>query len=218
MTKQAPPAAARNAAPITEVLARVLAPYRLHVDEWEETSYILRGPTGQTALCGDLAAVFAEAQKLRGAAIDAWEEEPVSMDSPLRKLGPKVLMAPHSASFNVTGSESRKQVIFRIRNKNRQPGVVVTGRSDHPDRGWQGEFLDYEPGNDPWARSKHAMCNMWDEWEGMREVVAAGGMLGRVNKITDNYVTLEIAENVEIQVQRSAVQLVLPKGTLKNIQ
>ena len=50
------------------------------------------------------------------------------------------------------------------------------------------------------------------------EVVAAGGMLGRVNKISDNYVTLEIADNVEVQVQRPAVQLVLPKGTLKNIQ
>jgi preprotein translocase subunit YajC len=49
------------------------------------------------------------------------------------------------------------------------------------------------------------------------EVVAAGGMLGRVNKISDNYVTLEIADNVEIQMQRASVQLVLPKGTLKNI-
>ncbi|MGH8622432.1 MAG: preprotein translocase subunit YajC [Burkholderiales bacterium] len=50
------------------------------------------------------------------------------------------------------------------------------------------------------------------------EVVAAGGMLGRVSKISDNYVTLEIADNVVIQVQRPAVQLVLPKGTIKNIQ
>jgi len=50
------------------------------------------------------------------------------------------------------------------------------------------------------------------------EVVAAGGMLGRVSKISDSYVTLEIAQNVEVQVQRPAVQLVLPKGTLKNIQ
>ena len=50
------------------------------------------------------------------------------------------------------------------------------------------------------------------------EVVAAGGVLGRISKISDNYVTLEIAENVEIQVQRPAVQLVLPKGTVKNAQ
>jgi preprotein translocase subunit YajC len=50
------------------------------------------------------------------------------------------------------------------------------------------------------------------------EVVAAGGMLGRISKIGDAYVTLEIANNVEVQVQRPAVQLVLPKGTIKNIQ
>jgi preprotein translocase subunit YajC len=50
------------------------------------------------------------------------------------------------------------------------------------------------------------------------EVVAAGGMLGRISKINENYVTIEIADHVEIQVQRPAIQLVLPKGTIKNIQ
>jgi Preprotein translocase subunit. len=43
-------------------------------------------------------------------------------------------------------------------------------------------------------------------------------MLGRVSRLNENYVTMEIAPSVEIQVQRPAVQLVLPKGTLKNIQ
>jgi preprotein translocase subunit YajC len=47
------------------------------------------------------------------------------------------------------------------------------------------------------------------------EVVAAGGVLGKVTKVADNYVTLEIADKVEIKVQRPAVQLVLPKGTIK---
>ena len=50
------------------------------------------------------------------------------------------------------------------------------------------------------------------------EVVAAGGMLGRISKLNENYVTLEVSDQVEIQIQRSAIQLVLPKGTLKNIQ
>lgn len=50
------------------------------------------------------------------------------------------------------------------------------------------------------------------------EVITSGGMLGRISKINENYATLEIASNVEIQVQRTAVQLVLPKGTIKNIQ
>ena len=48
------------------------------------------------------------------------------------------------------------------------------------------------------------------------EVVTAGGVLGRINKVGDAHLTLEIAPNVEIQVQRSAVQTVLPKGTIKN--
>ena len=49
------------------------------------------------------------------------------------------------------------------------------------------------------------------------EVVATGGVLGRISKVSESYVTLEIADKVEVQVQRSAVQLVLPKGTIKNI-
>jgi len=48
------------------------------------------------------------------------------------------------------------------------------------------------------------------------EVVAAGGLMGRITKIDDTAVMLQIAPSVEIQVQRPAVQVVLPKGTLKN--
>ncbi len=44
------------------------------------------------------------------------------------------------------------------------------------------------------------------------EVVAAGGLLGRVTKVGENYVSLEVAEGVTINVQKSAVQTVLPKG------
>ncbi|HEV7822850.1 MAG TPA: preprotein translocase subunit YajC [Burkholderiales bacterium] len=49
------------------------------------------------------------------------------------------------------------------------------------------------------------------------EVVAAGGVLGKVTKVADNYVTIDIANGVEIRVQRPAVQLVLPKGTIKGV-
>ena len=47
------------------------------------------------------------------------------------------------------------------------------------------------------------------------EVVTAGGLLGRVSRLGDAYLGVEIANNVEIQVQRSAVVQVLPKGTIK---
>jgi preprotein translocase subunit YajC len=47
------------------------------------------------------------------------------------------------------------------------------------------------------------------------EVVIAGGVLGRVAKLGDSYLHVEVANNVELQVQRHAVIQVLPKGTYK---
>jgi preprotein translocase subunit YajC len=47
------------------------------------------------------------------------------------------------------------------------------------------------------------------------EVVTAGGLLGRVSKMGETYISLELAPNVEVQVQRSSVVQVLPKGTVK---
>ena len=49
------------------------------------------------------------------------------------------------------------------------------------------------------------------------EVVSGGGILGRVTKLNESYVTLEVAQGVEMTLQRSAIQVVLPKGTIKNI-
>jgi preprotein translocase subunit YajC len=49
------------------------------------------------------------------------------------------------------------------------------------------------------------------------EVVAVG-ILGRIERITDNYLALEIAPNVVIQVQKQAVTQLLPKGTMKAAQ
>ena len=48
------------------------------------------------------------------------------------------------------------------------------------------------------------------------EVVTAGGTLGRVTKVGDNFVSVEIAPNVEIQVQRTSISTLLPKGTVKS--
>lgn len=49
------------------------------------------------------------------------------------------------------------------------------------------------------------------------EVVAGGGILGKITKVSDTYVTLEVAEGTEITVQRAAVVQLLPKGTLKSV-
>jgi preprotein translocase subunit YajC len=47
------------------------------------------------------------------------------------------------------------------------------------------------------------------------EVVTAGGVLGRVSKLGETYVHVEVATGIELQVQRSSIVQVLPKGTLK---
>ena len=50
------------------------------------------------------------------------------------------------------------------------------------------------------------------------EVITAGGVLGRITKVSEAYITVEIAPNTEVSVQRGAVQTLLPKGTLKSVQ
>ena len=49
------------------------------------------------------------------------------------------------------------------------------------------------------------------------EVVTASGMAGRITKVGDDFVTIEIATGVEVQMQKPAIAVVLPKGTLKNL-
>ena len=49
------------------------------------------------------------------------------------------------------------------------------------------------------------------------EVVTAGGMIGRISRLTDQYAVVEIAPSVEINVQRQAISQLLPKGTVKSL-
>jgi preprotein translocase subunit YajC len=47
------------------------------------------------------------------------------------------------------------------------------------------------------------------------EVITVGGFLGKVSKVSETYIGLELADGVEVQMQRTAVVQVLPKGTIK---
>lgn len=49
------------------------------------------------------------------------------------------------------------------------------------------------------------------------EVITSGGMLGKITNIEDSYIKVSIADGVEINLQRSAISTVLPKGTLKSL-
>ena len=65
------------------------------------------------------------------------------------------------------------------------------------------------------AKEQRAMVEALQKGD---EVVAAGGLVGKVTKLTDQYLSLEIAPNTEVVLQRNAVQVVLPKGTIKSVQ
>jgi preprotein translocase subunit YajC len=49
------------------------------------------------------------------------------------------------------------------------------------------------------------------------EVITAGGILGKVTKVTEAYVTLEVADGTEMVMQKASVTMLLPKGTIKSI-
>lgn len=49
------------------------------------------------------------------------------------------------------------------------------------------------------------------------EVVTVGGLVGQVNKVEDDFVRIQVANNVELRVQKSAVGATLPKGTIKSL-
>ncbi|MBE0484249.1 MAG: preprotein translocase subunit YajC [Bacterioplanes sp.] len=50
------------------------------------------------------------------------------------------------------------------------------------------------------------------------EVVTAGGMLGKVTKVTDDFVVIEVADGVQFPVQKVAISAALPKGTIKEVK
>jgi preprotein translocase subunit YajC len=49
------------------------------------------------------------------------------------------------------------------------------------------------------------------------EVITSGGILAKVSKVSDTYVTLEISPNTDIVVQKNSITTLLPKGTLKSL-
>jgi len=49
------------------------------------------------------------------------------------------------------------------------------------------------------------------------EVVTSGGVIGRVVKVGESYVSLEVAEGINLNIQKAAIQTVLPKGTIKSV-
>ncbi len=107
--------------------------------------------------------------------IDGWpwpELTPVLMEP-----GDAVLAlhsCPHAPTPNL-GPNPRINVYFRVRrlrqgNPHEGSRRVGHGVSDHPDRGYFGQFLEYPDSYDPWQTSIDKLCDHWDEWDGMQAI------------------------------------------------
>ena len=123
---------------------------------------------------------------VRARAAEAAKSLPEIDGWPWRELTPVLLAAgdavialhscPHTPTPNL-GPNPRMNLYFRIRrwrdgNPHEGSRRVGHGVSDHPDRGYFGQFLDYPPEYDPWATSIAKLCDHWSEWDGLRELIA----------------------------------------------
>jgi preprotein translocase subunit YajC len=69
----------------------------------------------------------------------------------------------------------------------------------------------------PQQKKAKEQRSMLSALEKGNEIVTAGGIVGRITRISDQYVTVEVAPGTELTVQRQAVSQLLPKGTMKSL-
>lgn len=69
----------------------------------------------------------------------------------------------------------------------------------------------------PQMKRQKEVKNMLDALAVGDEVVTAGGLMGKVTRLKDAYVSVELFAGVEVKMQKTAITAVLPKGTLKEI-
>ena len=69
----------------------------------------------------------------------------------------------------------------------------------------------------PQQKRMKALQTMMDGLEKGDEVVAAGGIIGRIKDINGPYVSIEVSENITFKLQKTAIANTLPKGTIASI-
>jgi preprotein translocase subunit YajC len=67
----------------------------------------------------------------------------------------------------------------------------------------------------PQSKRQKEHKNMVNELQKGEEVLTTGGILGKVTSINDDFITLEIAKETCLTIQKNAVQTIMPKGTIK---
>ncbi len=69
----------------------------------------------------------------------------------------------------------------------------------------------------PQAKRAKEQKNLLSNLQKGDEVVTSGGIAGKINKVTDDFVVIEVSDTVELKIQKGAIAATLPKGTLKAI-
>ena len=69
----------------------------------------------------------------------------------------------------------------------------------------------------PQQKRMKALQSMMDGLEKGDEVIAAGGIIGRIKDINGPYVSIEVSENITFKLQKTAISNTLPKGTIASI-
>ena len=69
----------------------------------------------------------------------------------------------------------------------------------------------------PQNKRRKEHMNLISSLEKGDEIVTAGGIVGQINKVEDDFVKVQIGQNLEMRIQKSAVGATLPKGTIKSL-
>ncbi len=69
----------------------------------------------------------------------------------------------------------------------------------------------------PQSKRQKEHKNMVNDLQKGEEVLTSGGILGKITSVSDDFVTLEIAKEVSLSIQKNAVQTIMPKGTIKDL-
>lgn len=67
----------------------------------------------------------------------------------------------------------------------------------------------------PQSKRQKEQRQMVSDLQKGEEIITSGGILGKITSLSDDFITLEIAKDVSLNIQRSAVQTIMPKGTIK---
>ena len=69
----------------------------------------------------------------------------------------------------------------------------------------------------PQSKRAKEQKNMVENLAKGDEVITNGGLVGKINKVGDNFLVLQVADGVEVKIQKQSIATLLPKGSMKGL-